>query len=64
MKKLQDAYNDNVNKIVKEAAQEKSTNKNFNFLIDLAMVARNTKPTEDKPQTFNKAWNHPNEESK
>ena len=63
MKKLQALYNDNASKIVKEASQEKSANKNLNFLIDLAMVASNPKPTEDEPQMFNKAWNHPNAES-
>ena len=36
MKQLQALYNDD-NKIVKQAAQEKSTNENLNFLIDLAM---------------------------
>ena len=37
MKQLQALYNDDANKIVKQAAQEKSTNENLNFLIDLAM---------------------------
>ena len=39
---------------------------NLNFLIDLAiiaMVAKDTKPTKDKPQTFYQAWNHPISES-
>ena len=39
-------------------------NKIFNLMINLAMVASITKPTVDEPQKFNKAWNHPNIESK
>ena len=63
MKKMQALYNSDANKIVKEAAQEKSANKSLIFLIDLAMVASNTKPTEDEAQTFNRAWSNPNLES-
>ena len=33
MKKLQALYNNNANKIIKQAAQEKGTIKNLNFLI-------------------------------
>ena len=61
MRKLQASYNDDANKIVKEAAQEKSAKENLIFLIDLAtifMLAMETKPTKHEPQTFNKAWNH------
>ena len=43
---------------IKEAAQEKSANENLNFLINLATVSSNTKPTEDEPWKFNEAWNH------
>ena len=63
MKKLKTSYNNDGNKIVKKATQDKIANKNLNFLVDLAMVASNTKPTEDKPQMFNEAWHHPNKES-
>ena len=63
MKKLQALYNDNANKIVKQAAWEESTNENLNFLIDLVIVESGTKPSLDEPQTFNEAWNHPNKES-
>ena len=48
-------------KFVKEAAQEKSKEENLNFLINLAtivIVAEDTKPTKNEPQTFNKNWNH------
>ena len=41
-KKLQASYNNNVKKLIKETAQEKSANLNLNFLIDLAMVASRT----------------------
>ena len=61
MKKLQASYNNNANKIVKQAAQEKNTNKNSIFLIDLAIVASDNKPSLDEPQMFKDAWNHPNE---
>ena len=47
MKKLQALCNKNANKIA---------NENLNFLVDLAMVASNTKPTKDEPQTFHEAW--------
>ena len=63
MKKLQASYNDDGNKIVKHATQEKSAIKNLNFLIDLAMVFNDIKPTMDELQTFNEALNHPNNES-
>ena len=63
MKKLQASYNDNANKIIKQAMQEKNAIENLNVLINLAMVASNTKPTPEEPQTFNEAWNNPNEDS-
>ena len=63
MKKLQASCNNDASKIVKEAAHEKNTKENFNIMIDLAMIASNTKPTKDEPWAFGKAWNHPNAES-
>ena len=54
---IQKWYNQDVNKILEQAAQERCKQK-FNFLIDLAsiaMVQENTKSTEDEPQTFNDA---------
>ena len=50
------------NKIVKDVAQEKSEKQKFETFFDLAnsaMEAKDTNPTEDEPQTFNKAWHHP-----
>ena len=61
--KLHALYNEDANKVVKEAAQDKSAKENLNFLINLAtiaMVVEDTKPNEDEPQTFDDAWNHPN----
>ena len=43
MQKLQALYSNNANN------QEKSANKNLNFLIDLAMVSSDTKPILGKP---------------
>ena len=63
MKTLQALYNNDANKIVEEAAQEKNVKENSTFLIDLAMVAGDTKPTEDEPQMFSETWNHKNPES-
>ena len=63
MKKLQALYNDEANNIVEQALQEKRAIKNLNFLIDLAMDSNDTKPTLKEPQTFNKVWSHPNEDS-
>ena len=66
MKKLQALYNDDANKIVEEAAQEKDVKENLNVLINfatIAKVAEDTKPMKDESRTFNKAWNHPNPES-
>ena len=61
--KLQALYSNNANKILEQTKQEKSAIKKLNFLIDLAMVSNYIKPILDEPQMFNKAWNHPNEES-
>ena len=58
------ALNDNANKTVKEAAQEISVNTNLNFLINLAIVACDTKQNEDEPQMFNEACNHPMQNDK
>ena len=63
MKKLQASYNDNANKMIKQATKEKSAINNLNFLIDLAMVSNDVKPTLEEPQTFNEAQNHPIQES-
>ena len=60
---LQVLHNDIVNKIVEQATQEKSAKVDLIFLIDLTMVAEDTKSMEDEPQTFYKAWSHPNHES-
>ena len=55
MKKLQALYNDDANKIVEQATQEKSAIENLNFLINLAMVTTDTKPVPEEPKTFTKA---------
>ena len=52
-------YNDDANKIIKEATQVKVA-KNLNFLIDLAMVTTDTMSVLEKPPSFDVAWNHPN----
>ena len=59
MKNLQALYNDDANKIIKEAMQVKVP-ENLNFLIDLVMVTTDTKQVPEEPDTFNEAWNHPN----
>ena len=59
MKKLQALYNNDTNKIIKEAMQVK-VSKNLNFLIDLAMVITNTMQVPEELVSFNEAWNHPN----
>ena len=43
-------------------AREKYQEK-LSFLIDLVMVPNDTKSTPEEVQTFNEAWNHPNEDS-
>ena len=63
MKKLQALYNDDANKIVKQAMREKSTIKNSNSLMTLFMVTNNTKPLPHEPQAFNKTWDHSNKDS-
>ena len=57
MKKHQALYNEEANKIVKQAMYEKYSIKNLNFLIDLAMMTNDKKPVPEEHQTFNKAWN-------
>ena len=59
MKKLQASYNDDANKIIKEAMQDKVI-ENLNFLINLAMVTTDTMPVLEEPMTLNEAWDHPN----
>ena len=63
MKKLQALYNNNANKIVKQATKEKSAIENLNLLINLAMVTNDTKPIPESPKTSNEAWDHLNENS-
>ena len=56
MKNLQFLYNEDVNKIMELAAQERAIKENLFFLIDLAtitMVTEDPKPMEDEPQMFN-----------
>ena len=55
MRKLQASYNEDANKIIKEATQDKNAIKNLNFLIDLTMVTSDTKPIPEEPMTFAKA---------
>ena len=50
MKKFQASYNDDDNKIVKQATKEKTAIKNLNFLIDLAMVTTDIKPIPEEPR--------------
>ena len=50
MKKLQALFNENTNKIIKQATKEKSAIKNLNFLFYLAMVTNDTKPNLKNPQ--------------
>ena len=63
MKKLQASYNDNADKIIKDATHVK-VSKNLNFLIDLAMVTTDSVAVPEEPASFNKAWNHPNATSR
>ena len=63
MKKLKALYNNNANKNVKQATQEKSVVKNLNFLINLAMATNDTTPVLEEPKTFSKASDHPNANS-
>ena len=60
MKNLQASYDLDANKIVEQSTQERRAKESLKFL---AMVAEGTKSTENKPQTFKKAWNHPYLES-
>ena len=63
MKKLQPSYNDDANKIIKQATNEKSAIENLNFFIDLSLVITDTEPIPEEPNIFTKAWNHPNPNS-
>ena len=63
MKKLQVSSNNNVNKIIEQAMNEKGAIKNLNFLMDLSMVTTNIEYIPKEPKTFIKAWNHPNPNS-
>ena len=45
MKKLQASYNEDANKLIEEATQDKAV-ENVNFLINLAMVTADTMPVE------------------
>ena len=51
MKKLQAFYNEDANKVIEEATQDKAI-KNLNFLINLAMVITDTMPVPEEPMTF------------
>ena len=64
MKKLQASYSDDAKNVVEKVAQEKSAKENLKFMIDLAMVAEVTKPTEDEPQPIIKAWDYSNSKSR
>ena len=50
MKKIQALHNDNANKIVEQATQEKNAMVHLNFLIDLAMVTTDAKPVPEEPK--------------
>ena len=63
MKKLQGLYNDNANKIVKQAKNEKSAIKNLNVLIDLSMVTTDIKCVPEETKIFTEPWNHLNPNS-
>ena len=55
IKQLQAVYNEDTNKIIKKATQDKNTIENLDFLIDLAMVTSETKPIPEEPVIFAKA---------
>ena len=63
MKKLQASYNNDTNKIIKQARKEKSAIESLNFLIDLTMITNDTKSVSEEPKTLNEAWDHPNANS-
>ena len=54
MKKFQASYNDDVEKIINEATQDKVA-ENSNFLIDLAMITTDTMLVPVEPTSFNQA---------
>ena len=62
LQKKQALYNEDANKVIKEATQDKTV-KNLNFLIDLAMVTTDIIPVPEEPMTFAKALNNPNANS-
>ena len=65
LKNIQALYNEDVNKIIEQVAQEENSKENLNVSINLAtiaMVAKDTESTKDEPQTFNEACNHANAE--
>ena len=55
VKQLQASYNDDANKIIKQAMNKKSAIENLNFLIDLSMVTTDNKPVLEEPKSFTKA---------
>ena len=55
MEKLQALYNDDANKIIKQAMNEKWAIENLNFFIDLSMVTTDTECVPEEPKTFTKA---------
>ena len=63
MKKLKASYNDDANKIIEQATDEKSAIRNLNFLINLSILTTDIEPLSEEPKTFTEAWNHPNPNS-
>ena len=59
MKNLQASYNKMPTKSSSKL-HKKKCHENLSMSIDLAMVANDTKPALEEPQTFNKALNYPN----
>ena len=62
VKKLKALFNNNDNKIVAQALQEKMPSK-LKLPNYLAMLTNYTKPAPEEPHILNKAWNHLNEDS-
>ena len=58
IKNLQASCKNDAHKVVLQATQE-TGKANLHFLIDLTVVAEDTKSTKDELQARNKAWNHP-----
>ena len=66
MKNLQASCNEDANKFMEQAEQEKATKKHLNFFTDLAtftMITEDTMSMEEEPTTFYKAWNNPHPKS-